>query len=127
MMTKDDSKHRLDLLLDDEKPTIDLLVNLGFDLNELKAELKFRLLYKKGLIFYLSPQEFSWITGISKDMIYDKIQDEYSFFKKPNGYGRYRCHVSWVGFYMSGKSLPRDARTKKSKRVPAVIAETPQL
>jgi hypothetical protein len=83
------------------------------ELEKLKAEIKFRFLYQHNLIFYLNPQEYSWITGIPLGGVYQKMRDSdhpYSkLFRRPLGHKEKRIHISYVSFIMSGRGRGGDA------------------
>jgi len=81
-------------------------------------KIEFLILYKHGLIQYMSPRQFSWIIGVHEDTIHKKIENKvypyHLFFTKVLGGGCYRIHVSRVSAIMSGKGTPGD--TRKTKR-----------
>jgi len=68
-MNRKETDQRFEILLAEEEPSFDLLKRLGAKKEELEAfkkEIKLRLLYKHGLIFDLSPDQFAILLGVDR-------------------------------------------------------------
>lgn len=109
-MTRTERKHKVAEILKIDTP-------IEIELDPKKVE--FLILYKHGLVQYLSPRQFSWIIGVHEDTVYKKIENKvypyHIFFKKALG-GGYRMHASHVASLMSGKrELAGDTRNKKRR------------
>lgn len=64
---------------------------------------------------YVSPREFSEITGIPLSKVRENIHKGLYPFYLPIGTHRWRMHVSHISSIMSGEGDPGDAREQKNK------------
>lgn len=101
-------KHKIAEVLKTETP-------IEIELDPKKVE--FLILYRYGLIQYLSPRQFSWIIGVHEDTVYKKIENKvypyHIFFRKTLGDGPYRIHITRLTAIMSGESAAGNTRKKR--------------
>ena len=88
-------------------------------------QVEFLMLYKQGLVQYLSPGQFAWVTGISTKEVYRNIKSGIWPFRKPVGSGRFKIHISHVSAIMAGSpsqtgSPPGDAQNRKRSSVESI-------
>jgi len=69
MLRKADLNHRLEMLLSEEKPTLELLRDLGYDQKLLRKKVEFLLLVKLGLIWFFSVQQTAWFFDASTEWV----------------------------------------------------------
>lgn len=110
-MTKTDRKYKVAEILQTDTP-------IKIELDPEKIE--FLILYKYGLVQYMSPKQFSWIAGVHKDTIYKKIEGRvypyHLFFTKGLGKGPYRMHISRVSSLMTEEVATGDTQKSENKK-----------